>query len=76
MMGCLASVGFKLINLLQDDSPLNRKIIKRILESDVNLCRGATIIEANDGSTAVETVREWQRDKKHFDFILMDNIMV
>ena len=62
----------------QDDSELNRKIVRRILEGSGQFA-GAVIREADDGQTAVEAMRA-EAQNYHpnlpFDVVLMDYTMV
>jgi CheY-like chemotaxis protein len=62
----------------QDDSSLNRKIIRKLLESEEELFSRAVIEEADDGSSAVTAVRRTMQRSgdRAFDFILMDFVMV
>jgi len=58
----------------QDDSSLNRKIVRKILESaDFPEC---AIHEADDGSSAIEEVKNKRERGVEFDFILIDFVMV
>lgn len=60
----------------QDDSHLNRKIVRRILQSAADIFPELNFIEADDGASAIEEVKK-QRDLGiEFDFILIDFIMV
>ena len=61
----------------QDDSALNRKMVVRILLSQQQ--QGLPpphIQEADDGDAAVRLVKQELSSGGHFDFILMDYIMV
>jgi len=63
--------------LVVDDSALNRKMVVRILLSHQQ--QGLPpphIQEADDGDAAVRLVEQEMRNGGHFDFILMDNIML
>ncbi len=61
---------------VQDDSALNRKIIRRILESDQSNFSNAVIEEADDGVTAVSAVQSAMDAGHTFDCIFMDFVMV
>lgn len=60
----------------QDDSALNRKIIRRIIEGEQESIPYCEIYEADDGVTAVEMVRQEIEKGENFDYILMDYVMV
>ena len=60
----------------QDDSALNRKTIRRILESERSRFSNATIEEADDGTSAVSAVERAAEAGLTFDFIFMDFVMV
>ena len=55
---------------------LNRKIVRRILESENERLPNCYIKEADDGITALEMVTSEAACGIHFDFILIDYIMV
>eukprot|EP01038_Epipyxis_sp_PR26KG_P009382 gene9382-12641_t len=55
--------------LVVDDSQLNRKILRRLIQSIVQNCH---IDEADDGSTALELV---EKVPYHFDCIFLDFVM-
>ena len=61
---------------MQDDSALNRKIIRRILESDHGNFSNSVIEEADDGVTAVSAVQSAMEAGLTFDCIFMDFVMV
>ena len=61
---------------IQDDSHLNRKIVRKILESAKDFLPELIVVEADDGSTAIEEVKKQRALGVHFDFILIDFIMV
>mmetsp|Transcript_25988 Transcript_25988/g.37270 ORF Transcript_25988/g.37270 Transcript_25988/m.37270 type:complete len:835 (+) Transcript_25988:1356-3860(+) len=61
--------------LIADDSMLNRKIIRRIIQSDKDGFGDSDMIEVEDGTAAVEAVKQC-RDVKPFDVIFMDYIML
>jgi len=65
------------IYLVQDDSDLNRKILRRQIESKAGgIWQNAELMEADDGLTALEAVRSEMAAGRSFDFILMDYVMV
>ena len=56
-----------------------RKIVKRMLESNANksiLGEECTILEADDGSTALDLLRSETEDGRAVDFVLMDYVMI
>jgi len=63
--------------LIVDDSGLNRKVLVRQLESET-FGRGDKVVtqEADDGLTAIETMRAEAAAGRVFDIVLMDYIMV
>lgn len=61
--------------LVVDDSAMNRKIIKRMIESETSLMPNVVIIEADDGSTAVEAMKADIAAGDVFDCVLMDFVM-
>jgi len=62
--------------LIVDDSDLNRKILRRQLQCEAGgILQNAVIMEADDGLTALETVRAEMASGRSFDFILMDFVM-
>ena len=62
--------------LVQDDSQLNRKIVRRILESSQDVFPHLNILEADDGTTAIEEVKKQMEADVKFDYILIDFVMV
>lgn len=63
--------------LVVDDSPLNRKMLQRLIVGErTGWLAHATVIEADDGVTAIERVRAEMEKGTPFDFVLMDFIMV
>lgn len=64
--------------LKQDDSALNRKMAMRIISTDQQGERFGVVdvIEADDGSTAVEALRSEMAAGRPVDFVLMDFVMV
>eukprot|EP00597_Dinobryon_sp_UTEXLB2267_P009324 CAMPEP_0170096594 /NCGR_PEP_ID=MMETSP0019_2-20121128/28692_1 /TAXON_ID=98059 /ORGANISM="Dinobryon sp., Strain UTEXLB2267" /LENGTH=801 /DNA_ID=CAMNT_0010318641 /DNA_START=556 /DNA_END=2961 /DNA_ORIENTATION=- len=62
--------------LIVDDSLLNRKIVRRILEADSDRFPNCYIKEADDGVTALEMVKSEASNGINFDFILIDYIML
>mmetsp|Transcript_985 Transcript_985/g.1324 ORF Transcript_985/g.1324 Transcript_985/m.1324 type:complete len:276 (-) Transcript_985:178-1005(-) len=69
-------VAVKVHILVVDDSHLNRKIVRRILQSATDIFPELTIIEADDGITAIEEVKKHRDMGIEFDFILIDFIML
>ena len=64
-------------NSHQDDSSLNRKVIVRIIESEKKgRLRNARLLEADDGTSAVEMLRRELAEGRQIDFVLMDYVMV
>lgn len=61
--------------LIVDDSPMNRKIMRRVLESDKVAFGQTVIMEADDGSTAIEVLENQLALGETFDLILIDYIM-
>ena len=57
----------------QDDSSMNRRIVSRILRSEL---ADTIIFESDDGDSAIEVVKAQAAEGNKFDFILIDNIMV
>ena len=55
---------------------MNRKIVRRILESAQDVIPELHIIEADDGATAIEEVKKQLEADIQFDFILIDFVMV
>ena len=61
----------------QDDSYLNRKIVRRILEGDKDCFSSCQLQDADDGATALEVMRsQTKAGLPGFDCILMDYVMV
>ena len=61
----------------QDDSSLNRKVVVRLIESEKKgRLKNARLLEADDGTTAVETLRREVSEGRQVDFVLMDYVMV
>ena len=61
----------------QDDSALNRKVIVKIIESEKKgRLQNARLLEADDGTTAVEVLRRELSEGRKIDFVLMDYVMV
>ena len=56
--------------LVVDDSPLNRKMLSKLLKS-----KGYHIEEAADGQIAVDKVKQEADAGRHYDVILMDFVM-
>jgi len=55
---------------------LNRKIVRRVLESARDVIPALSIFEADDGTTAIEEVKKQSEADVKFDFILIDFVMV
>jgi len=67
----------KKINILVvDDSHLNRKIVRRILESAKSSLPQCEIVEADDGSTAIQEMKKLIEIGSNFDFVLIDFVMI
>jgi len=67
----------KKINILVvDDSHLNRKIVRRILESAKSCLSHCEIVEADDGSTAIQEMKKLIDSGDNFDFVLIDFVMI
>jgi hypothetical protein len=68
---------FLCFHLSQDDSALNRKVIAKIIESEkTGRLKDARLLEADDGTTAVEMLRRELSEGRKIDFVLMDYVMV
>lgn len=61
--------------LVVDDSSVNRKIMRRILQSDATRFPTAIIDEVNDGDVAITMVAEATQSKAPYNAILMDSVM-
>ena len=62
---------------MKDNSPLNRKVIVKLIESEKKgKLKNARLLEADDGTTAVETLRRELSEGRQIDFVLMDYVMV
>ena len=57
-------------NAVVDDSPLNRKMLSKLLKS-----KGHIIEEAADGQICVDIVKQTADAGRNFDVILMDFVM-
>ena len=55
-----------------------RKIVRRMLESNVNkaVLGDCTILEADDGCTALDVMRTESEADRVIDFVLMDYVMI
>lgn len=63
----------------QDDSELNCKVITRLIESEKGgdgWLSNAVILTADDGTTAVQTMRDEMSAGRAIHFVLMDFVMV
>jgi len=62
---------------LQDDSGLNRKIVRRILESAPEVIpSNSCLYEADDGTTALEEMRNLLAEGTEMDIVLIDFVMI
>ena len=62
---------------MQDDIPLDRIIIAKLIESEKKgRLVNARLLEADDGTSAVDVLRREQAEGRRVDFILMDCVMV
>ncbi len=59
--------------LLVDDSFMNRKIVRRMLDAEANVT--FDISEAEDGVDAIDLLKESKSASIPFDLVLMDSIM-
>jgi len=56
---------------------LNRKVLRRQIQSEAEgIWHNVVVKEADDGLSALEAVRTEMANGGHFDFILMDYVMV
>ena len=61
----------------QDDYSLNRKVVVRLIESEKKgRLKNARLLEADDGASAVDTLRRELSEGRQVDFVLMDYVMV
>ena len=61
----------------QDDSSMNRRMIKMLIESETDgIFPDAIVLQADDGVSAVECLRSENAEGRTIDFVLMDFIMV
>ena len=61
----------------QDDSSINRRMVKMLLESESEgVLRHAVILEADDGISAAECLRNEISAGRAIDFVLMDFVIV
>ena len=64
------------INILQDDSSLNVRVVARLIENEKEgVFANATLLTADDGATAVDQLRDEMAAGRAVHFILMDFIM-
>ena len=63
--------------LIVDDSAMNRKILRKMLEREAvdenNVFYNVHIKEADDGATAIDMI---EHDDNQFDYIFMDYVMI
>ena len=57
--------------LIADDSMLNRKVLNRLIHTEVD----CEVVEVDDGLKAVEAIRESMISRRTFDIVFMDYIM-
>jgi signal transduction histidine kinase len=64
--------------LIVDESSMNVRVFMKMVLKTMELWNlNCEITSADDGVTAIETVKEYKsRVKRHFDFIFLDNFMV
>eukprot|EP01035_Chromulina_nebulosa_P045802 gene45802-biopygen31668 len=64
--------------LIVDDSSANRKIVRRMLQSSANkpILGDCVILEADDGSTALDLMRSETAAGRVINFVLMDYVMI
>lgn len=63
--------------ICKDDSIMNRKIMTKIIKSvECGRFKDTELLEADDGSTAIELLHEEISANRRVDFILMDFVMV
>lgn len=61
----------------QDDSAINCKVIAKLIESEKDgLFANAVILTADDGTTAVQTMKDEMAAGRQIHFVLMDFVMV
>ena len=73
---CLKWDVLVIVRSSQDDSHLNRKIVRRILESAKTSLPQCEIVEADDGSSAIQEMKKKMDSGGSFDFVLIDFVMV
>ena len=61
-----------------NDGSFCRKIVRRMLESNVNksVLGDCTILEADDGCTALDVIRTETEADRQIDYVLMDYVMI
>eukprot|EP00597_Dinobryon_sp_UTEXLB2267_P019082 CAMPEP_0201105420 /NCGR_PEP_ID=MMETSP0812-20130820/45790_1 /ASSEMBLY_ACC=CAM_ASM_000668 /TAXON_ID=98059 /ORGANISM="Dinobryon sp., Strain UTEXLB2267" /LENGTH=1046 /DNA_ID=CAMNT_0047365263 /DNA_START=202 /DNA_END=3342 /DNA_ORIENTATION=+ len=63
--------------MIVDDSSLNRKVVVKLIESEKNgRLQNARLLEADDGTSAVEMLRQEMAAGRMVDFVLMDFVMI
>ena len=62
---------------MQDDSSLNCKVVSKLIENEKEgVFANATLLTADDGTTAVEQLRKELSAGRPVHFVLMDYVMV
>ena len=62
---------------VQDDSALNCKVVSKLIEGEKEgVLANATLLTADDGTTAVEQLRTEKSAGRTVHFVLMDYVMV
>jgi CheY-like chemotaxis protein len=76
----VADPNFKLTSnvnvLIVDDSSMNRKIIRRMIDFEKETLPHVTFFEADDGRSALDLMQDNLQKGLHFDFVLMDFVMI
>ena len=62
---------------VQDDSEINCKVLAKLIESEkVGRFANAAILTADDGTTAVQMMKDEMSAGREIHFVLMDYVMV
>ena len=62
---------------VQDDSEINCKVLAKLIESEkVGKFANAVILTADDGTTAVQMMKDEMSAGREIHFVLMDYVMV
>ena len=62
---------------VQDDSEINCKVLAKLIESEkVGRFANAVILTADDGTTAVQMMKDEMSAGREIHFVLMDYVMV